>query len=42
MAVPHVEELLVALPTLTPEQRQAALAKAVEARRARSERLAEV
>jgi hypothetical protein len=30
----------MALPTLTPEQRQAALAKASEARKARSELLA--
>jgi hypothetical protein len=32
--------ILMALPTLTPEQRQAALAKASEARKARSELLA--
>jgi hypothetical protein len=32
--------ILMALPTLTPEQRQAALVKASEARKARSELLA--
>lgn len=34
--------MLMALPTLTPEQRQAALAKAAEARKARGELLASV
>jgi S13-like protein len=36
------KDLTVALPTLTPEQRAAALAKAAEARKARSELLATI